>query len=291
MGYRLEVNEIWKWITIDGSVKQEFYWIDFNPNPFSRPSSFQEIWTTWTTTSFNLWGFQPWHEVGCYVFRLIFDSTSSGTLRWEFLRYNSWRESAWAYTWNVNGETDFAWYMYFWVDDDEIRPWYTSYKVHLYGLNSVDEESPTFTISSLSFDDTLHSAWYLWVGWSSLCYTDCTWWELWNRNRWYKHMIAYDGNYSHFVWTEYSWMIWIDPNEARRIYYVDKYGYERRTYEANNWYGYSSWQWKYVSSDYKWKIRCPWNNDDMEHGYGHLCFVNNAWYVMRILNWPPSWIA
>lgn len=283
-------NSIGKWITVDGSVLHNYYWDDFNPTNPTRPSSWSSVWTSWTTSDFNLSWFQPWNEVWCHARQLDLSSHYSWTLYWEFLRYNWWWVNSWTLSWYIDWWPDvyWWWYCYFWVDDDEIRPWYSKYKVHVYWLSDIDFYSPEFTVSNLSIDSTLHDAWYMRVEWSYLCYTDWTWWELGNYNQWYKHKIKYDSNFSEYVWTDYSWMIWLQTDVIRRIYYVDQYWYKRRTYEAQNWYNYPSWQWRSVWSTYKGKIRCPWNYDDASDWYWHLCFVNQNWYLMRILNWNPN---
>lgn len=295
MSYSLITNSIWKWITIDGSVMQTFYWDDFNPTEFTRPTSFSSVWTSWTTTNFDLSWFQPWHEVWCHAWLIDVNSSYTWTLYWEFLRskdWNSW-SNTWTISWYLNVSSWYyqAWYAYFWVDWDEIRDWYGYYKMHITWLSDIDFYSPTFTVSNLSIDSTDHYSWYMWVEWSHLCYVDASHYSRWFYGReWFKHKIAYDGNYSEFVWTDYSWKIWLEPDVARRIYYVDQYWYKRRTYEARNWYGYTSWQWYRPSNAVDWSIYVSdwWDAGDW---YAHLCFVNSNWYLMRILNWPPSWIA
>lgn len=295
MSYSVRTNSIWKWITIDGSVMQVFYWDDFNPVQFSRPSSLSSVWTTWTTTNFDLSWFQPWHEVWCHVRLIDLGSSYSWTLYWEFLRssdWNSW-QNLWTMAWDVSASSwqYWAWYAYFWVDWDEIWDWYNYYKMHLTWLSDIDFESPTFTVSNLNIDSTDHYAWYIRVEWSHLCFVDASHYYRWTYGReWFKHKIAYDGNFSQYVWTEYSWMMWLETDVVRRIYYVDQYWYKRRTYEASNRFWYPSWQWKSVWSNYKWKIYVS-DSWDAEDWYAHLCFVNQNWYLMRILNWPPSWVA
>ena len=299
MGYTLEVNNIWKWLTVDWSTLINYYWQDFNPTNPSLPSTYSDVWTYWTTTNFDLSWFQPWHEVWCYVWEIRFTDSYSWDIYWEFLRSsNGWVnwESLWQYGWSISWSSNSwrFWWMYFWVDFDEIWDWYSHYKVYLHwvgsGLSNISEYSPTFTVSNLSIDSTDHYSWYMWVEWSHLCYVDASHYIRWNYGReWFKHKIAYDGNFSEFVWTDYSWKIWLENNVARRIYYVDRYWYKRRTYEARNRYGYTSWQWYRPSNAVEWSIYVSdWWYEDW---YAHLCFVNSNWYLMRILNWPPGWIA
>lgn len=299
MSYSILSNSVWKWVQVDWTTIHTYYWDDFNPTNATRPSSFSSCWTTWTTTNFDLSWFQPWHEVWCAVWQFQFSNSYLWTLVQHFMRSSDWVhwENRWTFElpidWWANHYS--GWYIYFWVDDDEVRPWYTYYKVKYEwswtGLNDLREESPIFTVSNLSIDSTLHKSWYFRVQWSHLCYTDWTWWELWNRWYWYKHSIAYDGNFSEYVWTDYSWYVRLETDVVRRIYYVDEYWYKRRTYEARNWYNYPSWQWYRPWDAVYWSIWCPWDYDDADEWYWHLCFVNQWWYLMRILNWPPSWVA
>ena len=291
MSWSISYNNTWKWVAIDWTTMQTFYGEDFNPNLFTFPSSRSSVSASWQTTSFDLSWFQVWNEVGVHVFEIQPSETTSWTIYSDFLRYDwSWWSTMWTTSWNWPFQVDYIYwyYSYWWVDDDEIRPWYTKYKCHIYWPWSLDFYSPEFTVSNLSFDDTLHDPWYLWVEWSYLCYTDWIWWESWNWNKWYKHKIKYDSNFSEYVWTNYSWKIWLETDVVRRIYYVDQYWYKRRTYEASNWFGYPSWQWRNVGSDKKGKLRTPWVYDWWEYWYWHLCFVNQWWYLMRILNWNPN---
>ena len=70
----------------------------------------------------------------------------------------------------------------FWVDKDEIRPWYSNYYVHYNSSTDLSNQVciyPTFTASNLSIDSTLHRSGYMWISWNHLCYTDNTWDEIW----------------------------------------------------------------------------------------------------------------
>ena len=301
--YSVDYNGNWEWFYDTSGNLVNVYWEDFN---FLASWGFDN--TDWATiiynqsNSFDLTWFQPWHEVMVTWSRIIRQWPWQSMYQYytyDFLRSSNW--SSWSTWWSWSpsvywgsiDETQYSWRSvgaYNWIDDDEIRPWYNYYKTHVYSSDwLVDDYSPIFTVSNLSIDSTLHPSWYLWVEWSKLCYTDWTWWELWNNGYWYKHKIAYDSWYYDNVWTQYAWMIWLESAVDRRIYYVDEYWIKRRTYQASNWYNYTSWQWRYVGTGYKWMIWCPWNNDSANNGYWHLCFVNPSWYLMRILNWPPQW--
>lgn len=279
MGYTVTYNRIWKWIT-DDNGSYNIYGVDFNP----------DIWDDWmlewslsvknSTTSFDLSNFQHWTEVWCSVVRIEFDSAYSGRLWGDFERYDwSWRYS-WYFSWNRSGITWTDIYMYFWVDDDEVRPWYTKYRIHYYSTDWViDFYSPEFTISGLSFDSSLHDSWYMRVEWSHLCYTDATHWS-----RGYKHIIAYDSSYSTSVWSDNKWYIRLDSSDNLRIYYVDRNWYRRRTYSSDTWYGWNRNVW----SSNKWYMWVS-NWSSQEDWYGYLCFIAPNWSKRRILNWPPAW--
>lgn len=303
--YEVSYNKMWKWLNKSNWTVDNVFGNDFNFNEdwdLLNTSTTAELIAN-TTTSYNLSWFQAWNEVLAYAFRVVRDDAPAPAYtqyrNMNFLRssdWNSW-ESSWADYWmSFNRNAIEYWYWswswhayYVWVDDDEIRDWYTYYKFHAWADDWTWEVySPTATISNLSFDSTLHTAWYIWIEWANLCYTDWTWWELWNLNKWYKHKIKYDPNYSEYVWTEYAGSIWLEPDVVRRIYYVDEYWRKRRTYEAQNRLDYPSWQWLNVWSSNRGKIWCPWNYDYADAWYWHLCFVNNTWYLMRILNWNPN---
>lgn len=284
MAVSVEYNKIWKWIAVDWVTMQTFYWEDFNPTPFVRPSSWSTASVTNATTSFDLSGFQPWHEVGCWVIMIKATEDLSGTLYWDFERYRSGWSTARYHSWYIDltGWGEGAYYIYFWVDDDEVWTWYTKYRVHYYTMNGkVDSYSPEFTMSNLSIDDDTYSSWYMRVEWAHLCYVDGTY-----NSTWYKHTIAYDNSYSSYVWSDKAGYIWLDSSDNSRIYYVDKAWTKRRTYNSSTRY----WGNVNVWSSNKWFIRVS-NWWGMEDWYWHLCFVTQSGYKRRILNWPPRWYS
>ena len=290
-------NSIWKWVEVDGSTLFTFYWQDFNPDVPSYPSSFLYTDATQQTSTFDLSGFQPWHEVGCWVVDLRIywpHSAYSNTLHADFERYDGSWDYDWSYStsFTIKSLPDDAWedeykgywlYMYFWVDTDEVWEWYSKYRIHWYTTNwDLDFYSPEFTVSHLSIDDTLHKAGYLWVEWYNLCYTDNTGSAVWQSWYGYKHKIAYDSWYSSYVWTENSGYIRLDDNNILQIYYVDADGNRRRTYASSARYGGNVNVW----SENKWYMRVWW--DTVAQWYGHLCFVAPNGSKRRILNWPPA---
>lgn len=289
-------NDVWKWFQFDWGTPRILYWQDFNPLD-QWDGSADNCTVYQPTSNFDLSWFQVWHEVVCWAFKLYrywpWDAlVQRRTLK--FLRSSDW--VSWAGSWLVqtlveerdaisSWQDSYArWAWYFWIDFDEIWDWYDYYKINVSSSDwLINIDSPVFTVSNLNIDSVRHKAWCMWVDGANLHFVDGI-----RYNEWYTHTIAYDWNYNSYVWTDYAGMIWLDPNTTRRIYYVDEYWYKRRTYQASNWYGYP-W-WRSVSTDYAGKIWVAqsWNADT---GYWHLCFVSSAWDVLRILNWPPWWVA
>lgn len=304
--YSITYNEVWKWFNMKDSTVANVFWEDFNFNMDWMNVVDDDPYADCVynkTTNFDLSWFCVWHEAVAFDGTIKRDWPAPSYdqyYRMEFLRSTDWvywstwwRDRSWLSRGSLEeGQYSWWWTMYYvWVDDDEIRPTYSYYKFYFYSEDwEWDFYSPTFTVSNLSFDTSLHKSWYLRVEGNHLCYTDGSWWELWNYWYWYKHKIAYDGWYSSYVWTDNSGMIRLETDVVRRIYYVDQYWYKRRTYPASNRYNYPSWQWYKPSNSVYWKIWSPWDWDAAEYWYWHLCFVNQTWYLMRILNWPPGWV-
>lgn len=283
------VHNSWvgKSMLIDWSTFFTFYWQDFNPNVPSRPSEWQSVTTSWET-SYNLSWFQVGNEVCCWVFVFLNDSqTDSVYISWDMdfqKSYNGstyysawWSDSSWG---SVSKNSRFATYYYVGVDDDEIWLWETYYRFHV-EWSSTDWNSWTintpFTVSNLSFDDSLHKSWYFRVEWNYLCYTDWTWWS-----RGYKHKINYDTGYS--WWSGDPWYVWIPSSNDNHIYYTSANGTVRRTHTSSSWYGY---YWgNYAPSWAKsWMI---WVSDGgYEDWYGYLCYVNSRGQLRRMWNWEP----
>lgn len=283
------VHNSWvgKSMLIDESTFFTFYWQDFNPNVPSRPSEWQSVTTSWET-SYNLSWFQVGNEVCCWVFVFLNDSqTDSVYISWDMdfqKSYNGstyysawWSDSSWG---SVSKNSRFATYYYVGVDDDEIWLWETYYRFHI-EWSSTDWNSWTinipFTVSNLSFDDSLHKSWYFRVEWNYLCYTD---WTRWSRG--YKHKINYDTGYS--WWSGDPWYVWIPSSNDNHIYYTSANGTVRRTHVSSSWYGY---YWgNYAPSWAKsWMI---WVSDGgYEDWYGYLCYVNSRGQLRRMWNWEP----
>lgn len=277
---------VWKWIALDWSEFFTFYWQDFNPNVPSFPN--RNTATAYAETStFNLSNFQPWNEVGCFVWQM--DLTQNGRLYVEIdLQYYSWWwQTCWDFSWRTTVDIEnypkYMWYAYFGIDDDEIWTYSNQYRIVMnreftVWWTHVAWESwliTTFNISSLNIDDTRHRAWYLRVEWLHLCYVDGVW-----GTRGYKHSINYDSWYSWWSWSR--WFIWIPSSTwDKRIYYVDAYWTVRRTHYSSAWYGGSV----NVGSSNRWFI---WVSDgSYEDWYWYLCYVDASWELRRMWNWAP----
>lgn len=284
----MATTEFYSWVgkslIVDGSTFFTFYGQDFNPNVPSLPSSW-DINTTYASweTSYNLNWFSVGNEVCCGAFILSNDDPNNSVYAsWDMyfeksydgVNYHSawWGDSSWL---EIPADKSLLQYYYVWVDEDEIWIWETYYRFHIERSStdgSGDYIDIPFTISNLSFDDSLHKSGYLWVEWRYLCYTDATQWS-----SWYKHKINYDSGYSGGSWD--AGYIWIPDGEPGLIYYTDAYGTVRRTHFASSWYwGSRSWtKWYiYVSN---WTTPANW--------YGYLCFVDGMGKLMRMWNGEP----
>lgn len=263
-----------------------FYWKDFNPNvPTWTATSQNEMTTSWET-SYNLSWFQVGNEVCCCLFWFDNAGASNVYVSWDMdFQHKIWSQwySAW---WSESNWADVmnnGWYMHYyyaWIDDDEIRPWYSDYRFHI-EWSSTDGSTGTinipFSISNLSFDDSLHTSGYLWIEWTHLCYTDAT-----HNSQWYKHKINYDSNYSWWSWSPGYIRVWDSSSADKYIYYTDANWTVRRTYYSNAWYG-----WSYSPSwAKKWNIRV--SDWDYTEWYWYLCFVDRTWELRRICNWTPT---
>ncbi len=287
MAVTLSYKGVWKWIEFDWDELINYYWNDFNPTNPVTPSNRTTFEVSNQTSSFDLDWFQPWHEVWCGVFNLTNDWSSSVnfTLYWDFQRNSGWSwTTSWNFNWNgtIASNQIWGWWMYFWVDDDEIWSWYTSYRIRRRWTawsEIIWPEYNYFTVSNLNIDDTLYEAGSLWIDWAHLYYTDWTHWDYW-----YLHRIAYDSSVYDYVGRDCAWSIWLKDtwwNDRKHIYYVTENWYKTRTYWFQEWYWWNVNVW----SQYRWSIRVPtW---DADKWYGHLCYVTATGQKLRVLNWPP----
>lgn len=272
----------WESLIVNWSTLFTFYGKDFNPNIPTAPSTWDKntTYASWET-SFNLTWFAVGNEVCCGLFGFENNAEDNVYVSWDMYfqksyngstYYNAgWDESRWA---DVAGNGRYFYYYYVGIDDDEIWLWETYYRFHI-EWSSTDWSSWTinipFTVSNLSFDDSLHKSWYLRVEWNYLCYTD---WIQWSRG--YKHKINYDTGYS--WWSGEPWYIWVGSWTTWRIYYTDAYWIVRRTHLADTRYGWS----RYWSP---WYIYVSDGNET--EWYWYLCFVDGNWELRRLWNWVP----
>lgn len=281
-------NNIWKWIAVNWSTREVYYGADFNPTPFSV-STWNSANVVDATTNFDLSDFQPWHEVWCWVIRVDSSSDYSNKLYGDFERYDTTWHTSRSFYWDfsIAWAGYWYWYIYFWVDYDEIWAWYSKYRIHYYTMdNTINFYSPEFTWDNLSIDSTQHRAWDIRVEWSHICYIDWTWSWTPSNKKWFKHKIAFDSSYSVNVWWENAWHIWLDDSNVLQIYYVDQAWTKRRTYPSRERY----WGNVNVWSSNKWYMRVS-SSWDAEEWYAHLCFIAPNWSKRRILNWPPIWYS
>ena len=216
MSVSLYYTWIWKWVEVDGSLLQYFYWEDFNPTHNPRPSWWGTVWAYEATNTFDLSWFQPWHEVWCGIWNLKKDwdwSSETFQIKWNLQRLkNSTWTTGWDVSWSgtIHINEQWAWYMYFWVDDDEIWDWYSSYRIMWWWSTSwwdMGIAYSYFNVSNLDIDSNLYPSWCLWIDWVNLCYTDWTHWS-----EWYKHTIAYDSNVYDYVGRDAAWCIWMEDS-------------------------------------------------------------------------------
>lgn len=281
---------VWKWVTVDGSTLFDIYGKMFDPNVPDFPSNWNTVSAHNEATSFNLLWFQPWLEV-CVCVIEVYNGTSS-TVSWNvecsMQQYKSWSRytpsSNTVNFWYVEIEPGYyrVWYMWVWIDPDEIRPWITDYRFH----RSVAWKDfyKTFSVSNLSFDSTPHDAGYMWVEWNNLCYVPPSYYSG-SSSTGYKHIIDYDSGYS---WanagTDAKWSIWIPSSSSdHHIYYVTEYWYVYRTKESYAWSGWSSSAWS-NKSGYIWMT--PSTSGYTEQAwYNYLCYVDGWGYKRRMWVW------
>ena len=287
----MATSEYYSWIgkslIVNGDTFFTFYGkdVDANRPPLPSPRTPSTTYASWET-SYNLSWFQPCNEVWCCALMFKNWGSSSVTLSFDLdfqksgdgiTYYSAW----WAQhvSFSISANAIRLWYNSVGVDYDEIRIWETYYRFHI-TWTSTDWSSWTinlpFTVSNLSFDDSKHNSWYLWVEWNYLCYTDAIF-----VTSWYKHKINYDTGYN--WWSGDPWYVWIPSSNDNHIYYTSADGTVRRTHISSSWYGYYSGN--YAPSWAKsWMI---WTSNGDVGWYGYLCYVNSQWQLRRMWNWEP----
>lgn len=276
---------LWKSITDAGSIFYTIYWQDYWPNiPSITSIAWANRWTSWET-SYNLAWFQVGNQIVIYLFTFL-SGTASGTASVQLYlqKYTWWRQNtgtngSWSISMGQNSV--FSWTMAIPIVRHGIWNDATDYRVLMYwsiGSESWFSQLDEFSVYNFWADTSEHNEGMLWVQWANLCYTD---------GYGYKHNITYDSDYATFVGSQYAGHIRIDPSVIRRIYYVDQSWYKRRTYEADNRFWSTSWQWASVGYWYRWCLWTVW--DWWYAGWSrYLCFVNPNWYKMRLMNGNPN---
>jgi hypothetical protein len=275
---------MWKSITFNGSTLFTAYWADLSPQHPTFSWSWNQLKAT-GERDFNCSWFQVGNSVLAYTWTYVSWEVAGSatidiylfTLGWTRLAYERHISTgSLVANWVARYYTEIA------IMDWQIRDYSDDYRLYFQSTHSAWYSTTKyldFSVSSMYADTEEYEPWVFTVRWTDLVYTD--YW-------WYSHHIQYDGNYSwSYVGTSNSWKIWVQNWVARRLYYVDANGYVRRTYEADNRYWSTSWQWVNVWSQYAWALRTWWAWASWASGR-YLCFVNSSWYKMRIMNWNPN---
>lgn len=275
---------VWKSITFNGSTLFTAYWADLSPQHPTYSWSWNQLKAT-EERDYDCYWFQVGNSVLAYTFTYVsWEVAGSATIDiylftqwWTQLNYHK-KVTTWQLVAN--------WVARYYIELS-IRPWQlrdnvTDYRLYFQATHSwwyTSTKYLDFSINSLYADTTTYTPWMMTVRGTGLEYTDY---------RWYKHMVQYDSNYSwSYVWTDRRWFIRLDTYTARRLYYVDANWYVRRTYEADNRFWSTSWQWVNVWSQYRWAL-WTWSFWASWASGWYLCFVNNSWYKMRLMNWDPN---
>jgi hypothetical protein len=272
------------------------FWKMFQPYEISRP-----IWWGWDdfyaidqTTHFDLSSFQQWNEVFASTLLISNQSSSDVTFYMEvyFDQYVNWHwQNPWTSNWDMwyitiewkSGDTTWAngSYYWAWVDEDEMRPWISQYRLRLV-IDWTELSTINFSQSNLSFDTTPCPNWFMRVEWANICYVPPSYYS-WSANTGYKKRIQYDTSYSWATW-QTPWMIRV-PNDStdHHIYYTTRNWVVMRTKEtyprpynpSSTWYS-SRWHiWMTPSTQ--------WSPE--ETGYNYICYIDSSWYKRRLWPW------
>lgn len=292
---QIEKFSIWEWIYWSGAYP--VYWKMFQPYDWDDivPSSWnwEDIYTLNETTSFDCYWFQQWNEV--FAWTILISNQGSSSVSFHLDMYLDQKINwSWQNPWTSNydfwyktiqwktDDTTWAWWWAFWwgMDNDEIRPWISDYRLRLYADSRL-LDTIYFDAYNITFDDTVCNAGYMWVEWSNICYVPPCYYS-WSDTTWYKHRIQYDTWYSWATW-QTPWMIWIpDDSSDWHIYYTTSNWVVRRTKETYPRVPTSS-----VGSSRRWHI---WMTPSTyysteETGYNYICYVDYAWRKRRLWVW------
>ena len=274
---------MWKSITFNGSTLFTAYWADLSPQHPTYSWSWNWLKAT-EERDFNCSWFQAGNSVLAYTWTYV-----SWEVVWTvtidlYLFTQWWTKLSFERHNTLSLSANWVWRTY-WeiaIENWQIRDYDDDYRLYFQATHSgwyTSTKYLDFSVSNMYADTEEYEPWMFTVIWTNLVYTD------W---RWYRHAIQYDSNYSwSYAWTNKAWSIRIQTWVVRRIYYVDQNGYVRRTYEADNRYGSTSWQWASAWSQYAWAL-WTWSSWASWASGKYLCFVNSNWYKMRLMNWDPN---
>lgn len=284
MALTVEQFWVWYWFTQDW-VTFDVYWKMFDPDVPTFPEPYIDLSIYNETYNIDVSWFQCWNEVCCCLMELhntwstwdywtvavtLQQRDGSNWINWVYITlWTTWLEP-WYYAY---------WYVWVWIDPDEIWEDYTQYRFKW--EVSWQTYYKTFNTYWFNYDTTLCDSGKMWIDWVNLCYTDSFQWL-----QWHIHKVAPDSWYSWGnVWSDYAGHIWIpDSSSDHHIYYIDEFWTKRRTNESRQWeQDYN----RYVWSQYKWKVRIPRKNSVSIDPiwYSYLVYVDWAWYVRKQGNW------
>jgi len=277
--------DTWKWIENTNTWKVwRWTWKDYVPY-----MNFNDLWAwnLWTllpltpTTTYDLSWFKIGHEVSMAL--LVIENT------WAWQTVNFWikiyrklttwiEELKFYYSFSeyINQYYAYARWRWTWIDYDEEWNWieYMRYEAI---INWSVVKSITVTYTNIwnyqALVTTQDKAWSFWIEWANIAFID----NRYDWNRYAKHLIRND-------WSIYStwktpWMIWVDQINHWKIWYIDEYWNERKTYLARNY-----WSFQQLPT---WKT--PWMICIETDIYSYLSFVWYDWKVYCIINWPVIW--
>ena len=278
--------DIWKSITFNGSTLFTAYWADLSPQHPTFSWSWNQLKAT-AESSYDVYWFQVGNSVLAYTFTFVsWEVAGSATIDLYLFKDDWWWTQTGYHkiinTWQLVANGYSRYYTELAIDYWQIWSYADYYRLILQFNHSAWYTwtyQKYFSINNFYADTDVYTEWLITVQWTNLVYTDYAW---------YKHLIQYDSNYRwSYVDTSNSWKVWVQTWVARRLYYVDANGYVRRTYEADNRYWSTSWQWVNVWSQYAWSLR-TWSAWASWASGKYLCYVNPNWYKMRIMNWDPN---
>lgn len=275
---------VWKQITDNGTTILDAYWADLSPQHPAITWWWNTLQSSWER-DYNCSWFQVGNSVLGYTFTYVSWGVAGNVTIDIYLTDNHGNKLAYERhptVWRLVANWVARYYTELAILSWQLRPNVSTYRLFFQATHSAgytDTKYIEFSLSNMYMDTNTYTPWMMTVNWTNLVYTD--YWR-------YKHMIQYDSNYSwSTVSSSNAGKIWVQNWVVRRLYYVDQYWNVRRTYEADNRYWSTSWQWAYAETSYKWAL---WTGSYWASWASsrYLCFVNSNWYKMRLMNWNPA---